>query len=219
MCPSNSSVNRPSLPSTGSARGAFPCFIGTTESSDSRYPFRQAPFSSPDRTTRVPVASLPSPAGTPAKSLEGCCPVPPLTGSLFQVEGIGPPRFLGNPKVCMPCSSTPAGWTMPGLYGMSMQPSAVLKASAPAMRSFRGSITRPTHALSTLRSVGCPRTTQDSLPAGGQPLPGGIDYPTGFLRTISRRLPLPSLPSAQASPGAPRPDPDSWFLRLGLNLR
>jgi hypothetical protein len=31
--------------------GAFPCFLGTTESSDSRYPFRQAPFSSPDPTT------------------------------------------------------------------------------------------------------------------------------------------------------------------------
>jgi hypothetical protein len=76
---------QPAFPSLYRVRsGAFPCFIGTTESSDSRYPFQQAPFSSPDRTTRVPVASLPSPAGTPAKSLEGCCPVPPLTGSLFQ---------------------------------------------------------------------------------------------------------------------------------------
>jgi len=26
---------------------------------------------------------------------------------------------------------------------------------------------------------GCPTTTQDSLPAGGQPLPDGIDYPLG----------------------------------------
>jgi hypothetical protein len=187
MCPSNGSVSRPSLHRVRS--GAFPCFIGTTENSDSRYPFRQAPFSSPDRTTPVPVASLPSPAGTPARSLGGCCPVPPLTGSLFQVEGIGPPRFLGNPKVCMPCSSTPARWAMPGLYGMSMQPSAVLNASAPAMRPFRGSITRPTHTLSTLRSVGCPHTTQDSLPAGGQPLPGGIDYPLGPSALFRDRFP------------------------------
>jgi hypothetical protein len=41
----------------------------------------------------------------------------------------------------------------------------------------RGSIARPEHWLSTLRRVGLPTATQDSLPAAGQALPGGIGYP------------------------------------------
>ena len=32
-----------------------------------------------------------------------------------------------------------------------------------------GSITQPAHSLSTLRNMGYPNATQDSLPAGGQP--------------------------------------------------
>jgi hypothetical protein len=51
---------------------------------------------------------------------------------------------------------------------------------------FRGSIARPVHSLSTLRSPGRPGTTQDSFPAAGPALPGGIGYPQGsderFLR-------------------------------------
>jgi len=39
----------------------------------------------------------------------------------------------------------------------------------------RGSITRPTCSLSTLRSPGRPGTTQDSVPAGGQPCRAGLD--------------------------------------------
>ena len=45
--------------------------------------------------------------------------------------------------------------------------------------SFRGSITRLRHWLSTLRRPGRPDTTQDSLPAAGQALPDGIVYPQG----------------------------------------
>ena len=47
----------------------------------------------------------------------------------------------------------------------------------PRDRLFRGSITRPTRWLSTLRSRGRPRATQDSLPVGDQPSPGGVEYP------------------------------------------
>jgi hypothetical protein len=41
-------------------------------------------------------------------------------------------------------------------------------------------------------------TTQDSLPAGGQPLPGGSDYPPGFNEEFQRSTergasPLPGL--------------------------
>lgn len=87
---------------------------------------------------------------------------------------------------------------MPGHYGMSMQPSAISTASAPTKRSFRGSITGPTHSLSTLRSAGYPVATQDLLPAGGQPLPGGADYPLGPSAQFQDGFPLPSIPSAQA---------------------
>ena len=45
--------------------------------------------------------------------------------------------------------------------------------------SFRGSITRLQHSLSTLRREGRPSTTQDSFPAAGQALPDGLGYPQG----------------------------------------
>ena len=43
--------------------------------------------------------------------------------------------------------------------------------------NFRGSMTRLWHWLSTLCRVGLPTATQDSLPAAGQALPDGLDYP------------------------------------------
>ena len=50
--------------------------------------------------------------------------------------------------------------------------SASLTASTPQASNIRGSITRPARSLCTLRSRGPPRTTQHSVPAGGQPWPG-----------------------------------------------
>jgi hypothetical protein len=38
---------------------------------------------------------------------------------------------------------------------------------------------RPWDSLFTLRPVGYPHRTQNSLPAAGQALPGGIEYPQG----------------------------------------
>jgi len=58
-------------------------------------------------------------------------------------------------------------WARP-FSAQPMLPSAVTTSSAPAMPNFlRGSITRPIHWLSTLRSRDRSRTTQDSLPAAG----------------------------------------------------
>jgi hypothetical protein len=69
--------------------------------------------------------------------------------------------------------------------------------SAPTTHLFRGSITQPAHSLSTLRSMGYPNATQDSLPAGGQPLPGGIYYPLGpstrFQQCLHTASPLSKL--------------------------
>ena len=44
-------------------------------------------------------------------------------------------------------------------FNVSMLPSAHMKASAPTTKLFRGSITRPAHPLSTLRSVSYLTTT------------------------------------------------------------
>src|SRR6516225_79708 len=79
-----------------------------------------------------------------------------------------------------------------------MLPSAKLTASAPAIPYFRGSITRPAHSLSTLRRMGHPTATQDSLPDGRPAFPGGIDYPLG----PNERFQVLSILLSQASPGA-----------------
>src|SRR5207237_9494073 len=76
-------------------------------------------------------------------------PVTPRSGSV--AEAAGPPRFLGNPIVHMPCSPTPAGPPRQAHLGASVLPSVISTTSAPTTRTFRGSITRPTHSLSTLR--------------------------------------------------------------------
>ncbi len=57
----------------------------------------------------------------------------------------------------------------------------------------RGSVTRPTHSLSTLRSTGRPGTTQDSLPAGCLALTGWVLSP----RDSSRSFRFSSFPSSK----------------------
>ncbi len=57
----------------------------------------------------------------------------------------------------------------------------------------RGSVTRPTHSLSTLRSTGRPSATQDSLPAGCLALTGRVLSP----RDSSRSFRFSSFPSSR----------------------
>src|SRR6266446_4513834 len=94
------------------------------------------------------------------------------------VEMAGPPRFLGDLRAHA-LLSDPDGTGTPSHSGVSMLPSAILEHVGYRHSLFRGSITRPAHSLSTLRSQGLPWTTQDSLPAGGWPWPGGSGYPQG----------------------------------------
>ena len=91
----------------------------------------------------------------------------------------GPPRFLDVPVAHMLRSRTPVESQRPGLLGPAMQPSAVVTTSASTTTNSRGSLTQPARSLCTLRSAGYPCTTQHSVPAGGQPLPGGIRNPPG----------------------------------------
>ncbi len=80
----------------------------------------------------------------------------PASLPALYAETTGPPRFLGVPHAHMPRSGTP------------------MKARCQA-----SSITRPARSLCTLRGSGYPNTTPHSVPAGGQPLPGGTPSPPG----------------------------------------
>ena len=122
---------------------------------------------------------------------------------IMHVETTGPPKFLENPLVPMPCSSTPAG---PDASGHTMHrhgPRTGTTARTPAMKIFRGSIARPRHSLSTLRPPGRPGRTQDSLPAVGQLYGTGLltrRVPTkGFTNDSYIRFSFPKLRLAQDS--------------------
>jgi hypothetical protein len=91
----------------------------------------------------------------------------------------GRPQLLGNPVVPRPCSPTPAGPEPPGPTVVRRGPRLAKTEGYPRVSQSRGSIAGRRHSLSTLRGVGCPPTTPDSLPAAGQALPGGIGYPQG----------------------------------------
>ena len=106
--------------------------------------------------------------------LIGTAPVP-QSSSFARARGdkAGSPRFLGTPFANMLCSSTPADPMHPATTTHSVLPSVRLTTSAPRSVTFRGSITQPVRSLSTLRgSDYSDHTTQDSLPAGGQPWRG-----------------------------------------------
>ena len=92
----------------------------------------------------------------------------------FAREDGRPPRFLGDPSITMPCSTTPPSGLCQAVAAPTMLPSAQRTTSASENISFRGSITRPGDSLCTLRSQGRPCTTQHSVPAGCQPLPGRL---------------------------------------------
>src|SRR5271166_824132 len=125
------------------------------------------------RYHRVARGLLPSVVGVPPGARELSVPVSP---SGLTMETSGSLRFLGNPGGHCPCSSTPVGsgrLSGPRVSCLT-RPPAVSTTKAPSVLYFRGSITRPLTSLSTLRRMGRPTTTQDSLLAAGPALPGGI---------------------------------------------
>src|SRR5215471_11785528 len=112
----------------------------------------------------------------------------------------GPLRFLGNPPVHMPCSSTPAGPTRQDIRRSRRDPRIGNDEGSREFTVFRGSIARPVHSLSTLRPGDCSTRTPDSLLAAVRST--GRDWlPAGFQRKVSELLltslpPFPSFPDA-----------------------
>ena len=88
----------------------------------------------------------------------------PVPEPEMSVEADGAPKFLGTPRVPRPCSSTPAGPVTPGHHGVPTRSPRTTRARTPAM-IFRGSIARPGHSLSTLRTESrlSPRKTRFRL--------------------------------------------------------
>src|SRR5262245_57057455 len=77
----------------------------------------------------------------------------------------GPPRFQRDP-CARDVALDPGGTTMPRMTALLMLRSTMKTVSAPASRSFRGSLPHPTHPLCTLRVRRRRRLTQHSLPGG-----------------------------------------------------
>ena len=107
-----------------------------------------------------------------AASLPGLELVPAvLPLRALSLENIRSPKFLGEPCMNMPRSSTPA---LSNAIGFLRPPCCLplgVTASADGRHPlFRGSITRPVHSLCTLHVTGRPVPAQHSLPAGHHPL-------------------------------------------------
>lgn len=178
----------PPLSSGGSVWRTFPTLIGTMGDSDfpalfsrrfvsftSQYPSRVLCFCpAPIRTRpRRPGPSIGGPLRSDGKNRD----LPGSWGTLADVPwSLTPPRLrhqaIVAPSFCLP----PTQQRRPA--------DLILIEAAPQ---------GPPRPLSTLRSRSHPRTTQDSLPAGGQPLPDGFGtrrVPSkGFRRYIASSSP------------------------------
>jgi len=158
--------------------GRFPHLTGNMRRSDSLPPLPPHFVAFAWRYHGCTRVSFPWSPGAPTTSLELVTRyLPP--GSA--VEATGPPRFLENPcgRVLL---SDPGG--IASARPLRRRDAAFRRFKNVGSHediTFRGSITRPAHSLSTLRSPGRPGTTQDSLPAAGQLFRTGL---------VTRRVPM-----------------------------
>ncbi len=134
-------------------------------------PARARPFAPVGMTCNAGGRGFRSAPVTPVRLLDG-------------VETTGPPTFLGNPGVPMPCSTTPAGPGASGPYDAPARPPLKPRRRLPRTATFEAL----SHGLGTrcLRFAGRiappPRKTRFRLLASS----AGWDWiPTGFLRKVS----------------------------------
>ena len=116
----------------------------------------------------------------------------------FRTGGHRISQVPGEPYCAYALFSDPGRTTASGHTTSAAWPPFVATTRAPAMRHFRGSIAEPRHALSTLRRLGYPKTTQDSLLGAWPASQAGLAtrrVPTkGFRGVIVTSLPpFPSL--------------------------
>src|SRR5438105_12199110 len=115
--------------------GQFPGFTSTAGHSDCLPPIppRFVAFAWRYRSLRSRFAPVGGRA-QPPQARGFLYPAVPRAG--HRAETAGPPRFLGNPTVHMPCSSTPVGPPTSGHLDVSVLPSATTTASAPTTTTF-----------------------------------------------------------------------------------
>lgn len=110
-----------------------------------------------------------------------------LKPTLFR-GGIRPLEFRGDPGACPPCSSTPAGPRRQAIRRRGTVPAGGNCEDSRNNQGFRSSVA----GLDTLAVYASqppsPTTTQDSLPAVGQTLPGGTGYPPGPTERFLQRF-------------------------------
>lgn len=174
----------------------FPCFVGTIRCSDSltslpprfvsfawRYPACRGGFVSPNRSHGRTIRPGVFVAGGPFR--------------LLRVETSGPPRFLGNPGVSMPRSSTPVGPADPADLGTLMRPSELTTSSAPTSTSLSGLYHAACPLAVYASQHGSPRDHARLASGGRPPWPGRIGYLPGstvrFSFMTSRCTSLPRL--------------------------
>jgi hypothetical protein len=87
--------------------------------------------------------------------------------------------WLGAPCVPTPCSQTPAGPVPPGQYGGLTRPTRCQHRRLPAGKSISGLNSTALARAVYASSLPLLAATEDSLPAAGPALPGGIGYPQG----------------------------------------
>lgn len=129
-------------------------------------------------------------------------------------EMAGSPRFLGDPRGRMPCSLTPVGLPTPGQYSAGVLSPLCRYQDDPNV-AYLSRLLRTAFGLAVYASQAPLRDppTQDSLPAGGQPLPGRAStcrVPMKGFRSVDDCL--HRFPLSQAWPGAHRQAP-YWGLR------
>ena len=152
--------------------GRFPGFTSTTGRSDSLPPVPPhfVAFAWRYRSLRSSLRSRRRPSATAAGQGFLCPGYPSVRVS---AEAAGPPRFLGNPTVRMPCSPTPVG---PPRQAISARRYCLPLLSS--RRLPRSPLTRLNHTACTLAvyasSLRSPVATQDSLPAAGQLCRAGL---------------------------------------------
>jgi hypothetical protein len=133
---------------------------------------------------------------------------PGSSGRDVAEETTGSPKVPGGPRlsVCACATPTPAGPRAPDRYSAAAWPWVIERPRLPR-GVFRRSIAWLPDSLFTLRRIGYPVSTQNSLPAVGQTLLGGLctrKVPTeGFRVLVSSHPPSPSLLGAIDQTSAP----------------
>ena len=154
-------------------RGGSPASSVQWGSLTSCHPSGPTPLPSPSRTACAPPHFALAAGGRPprqARIFGQPGPSPAVTSA----EMMGSPRFLEEPLWTYAVLSDPGRAPCARPSGAGVLSPRLPRRTTPSQQAFRGSITRPSPSLSTLRRRPYATSTQDSLPAGGQPLPGRI---------------------------------------------